>query len=70
MAEKRQLAHTELALRRVHYNPMLRQALENGPQVLLVLLWRATCDEQVVEVGVAELEAVEDAVDEALERLT
>lgn len=49
---------------------MFRQALKNAPQVLLVLLWRATCDEQVVEVGVAELEAVQDAVDEALERLT
>lgn len=70
VAEKRQLANTELALRRVHYNPMLRQALESGPQVLLVLLRRATCDEQVVEVGVAKLEAVQDAVDEALERLT
>ncbi len=45
------------------------QALENVSKVVLVFICTRTGDKEVINVGIAEIRATQDLVDEALKRL-
>jgi hypothetical protein len=63
------LGCAEDALRWVHEDPVPLEPLEEGPQVLLVLLEGPGEDEDVIQVCKAEVESPQHLVHEALERL-
>ncbi len=48
---------------------MVIQALKNHSQVMLVLFGVGASDENVIDIGIANLHAMQDLVDEALEYL-
>ena len=69
MTEKIQFVDAQEALLRIDNYAMAGKVLENCPQVVEVLLWSSTGDEDVIDVSIGRWDTTEDLVHESLERL-
>ena len=69
MTEKVQFVHTQETLVRIDNYAMAGKALESCPQVVEVLLWNSTGDENVIDVSIGRWDTTEDLVHKSLERL-
>lgn len=69
MTEKIQFLDTKEALVGVDDNAMGTQSFKNSSQILEVLFWSGTSNENIIDVGVSRRDTTEDLVHESLECL-
>ena len=69
MTEEVQVWDTKQALVGVDDNPMRGESRKYRSQVIKVLFWGGTCNEDIVDVGVGSRDSMEDLVHETLQHL-
>ena len=69
VTEEVQVWDTKQALGGVDDNPMRGESSEYRSQVIKVLFWGGTCNEDIVDVGVGSRDSTEDLVHETLKCL-
>ena len=69
VAQEVQLSDAKLALSRIDQDLMLVEAVEDKSQMMLVFLDTGAGNEQVIDVGITEGQALKDLVHEALKCL-
>ena len=70
VSQELELCHSKCALDWIDYYAVFIQTGQNRPQVMLVFFGTGACDEDVVNVRIAEVQATQDLVDKALKCLS